>query len=626
MKKVILSAIIGVFGVSANAQLFQETFDSEIPASWTIIDADGFTSVTAQAAWAAWAHYSTYQSAASSSWYDNSGTGPSDDWLITPGITIPGSGNFQLVFDAASHEASYLEEYEVLLSTTGTAMGDFTTNLLSVTNEPNSWNNHVISLPAAVLGSTIYIAFHHISMDESLLHIDNVTVQEVYPNDISLESLNVDRFVEAGMVTIAGQVKNVGADNITSFDITWDDGSGPNSQTFTTTITSGSTYNFSHSTQLNAVGGTWYDIDVTATLAGDGDVTNNDATTWVSAVTEKVDKNTIGEEKTGTWCGWCPRGAVALEDMEATAEFIGVAVHNGDPMTVTSYDSNIGLYVPGGYPGAGVDRVETGDPTDFPSMHAARVNEVSPASISVSATQSGSNIEITVSADFVGPIQAGDFRLGCIITEDNVTGTASGYAQANYYDGGGAGALDGAGHDWTTAGNPVPADEMEYDHVARALGGNAINGSSGTLPGTIAAGSTESHTYTIAVDPSWNLDNCHFVGFIADAESGEILNAASSSSYTGNVGIVNNETSFDVQLFPNPTSDISNLKLTIMEAGDVNITIYNAMGDLVYTNSNQQLEAGQYYFPIQVSDYAAGVYTIKTTVNEEIAVKKLFVK
>lgn len=180
MKKITLllfTLLLSVTSWRASGQIFSETFDTSIPATWTIIDVDNFTSTTAQAAWASWAWHSTGR-ACSSSWYDNLGTGPTNDWLISPAITIPGTGDFRLVFDGTSYEATFLEEYEVLLSTTGTTTSSFTTNLLTVVNEPFALTNHVINLPA-LAGQTIYIAFHHTSMDESMLQIDNVKVELV---------------------------------------------------------------------------------------------------------------------------------------------------------------------------------------------------------------------------------------------------------------------------------------------------------------------------------------------------------------------------------------------------------------------------------------------------------------
>ncbi len=71
--------------------------------------------------------------------------------------------------------------------------------------------------------------------------------------------------------------------------------------------------------------------------------------TNVSVVVPAPNKLVIGEEATGTWCGWCPRGAVALNWMDKDYEgfWQGIAVHNGDPMTDATYDNAIGNYIAG---------------------------------------------------------------------------------------------------------------------------------------------------------------------------------------------------------------------------------------------------------------------------------------
>lgn len=608
---------IALFSSALKAQLLSETFDTEIPAGWTIIDVDGLTSVTAQADWASWAHNPTSLDACSSSWYDNAGTGPTDDWLITPAIAVPGSGAYGLKYFASSHEASYLEEYEVLVSTTGTDPADFSTSLLSVTNEPLAGVTHLLSL-VPFAGQTIYIAFHHTSDDESMLHLDNVIIDEVAEDDIALISISTAPVVAEGSVNITGTVENKGLNEITSFDLDWNDGTAHNA-TITATIPAGGTYNFTHPTTLSAVGGTIYDMTICATVGGDEDVTNNCMDYSVSCVTEIPQKYVVGEEKTGTWCGWCPRGAVALEGMESEEFFIGIAVHNGDPMTIAAYDSGINTYVPGGYPGAGVDRVLNGDPSNFSAMYDARSSHIPPASIDVTYAEVGTNLEVTVTANFVGSL-SGDYRLAAVITEDDVTGTGSGYNQANYYSGGGAGAMGG----YEDLANPVPAADMVYNHVARALGNNEILGSAGSLPATVDAGTSESYTYTIAKGADWNIDFLHFVGMLVNGSTGEILNAGITSAEPS--GLNEETAAFGLAIFPNPASEFTYVQVNLMETSDVSIEMYNNLGELVYVKQTQNLTEGKYNYTIDVAHLSAGLYTVKTVVNGAVRTAKVSVQ
>ena len=632
MKKILLPVLALCTAGAYGQTYFSDDFASGL-GSWTLIDADGDGNEWNISNAAAYGSAVPFDGdfAQARSWTGADGALNPDNYMVsTAGISIPGAaGNCVLSWTTGTIQGApfHEENYSVLVAT-----GTDVASLLAadeVFTETLADDQEVLNRSvdlSAYIGSTIYIAFrHHSCTNMNMLVVDDVTVATLPDYDISVNSLNLQTFVEAGMVNIEGEVKNNGAMTITSFDLTWDDGTGPNTETISTSIASGGTYTFTHTDQLNAVGGTAYSVEVCADLVDDAEPANDCMTGNVNTVTEVPEKHTVGEEKTGTWCGWCPRGAVALEDMESTSTFHGVAVHNGDPMVVASYDGAIGTYVPGGYPGAGVDRVLAGDPTNFSAMHSARVNTISPASITAEYEEVGGNMEVTITADIVGPWN-GDYRLGAIVVEDNVTGTSSGYAQANYYDGGGAGPLDGAGHDWTTAGNPVPAADMEYDHVARALGDNQILGASGSLPTVGVAGTTESHTYTIAIGSDWDMANVHVIGILVDGSTGEILNAGSDAhAAVDGIEEVSAE-NFNVSVFPNPSADMTNIKVSLEEASNVTVEIYNLLGEMVYSSNTDNLSAGEYFYQVDVADYSAGIYTVKTTVNNESKTTKLSVK
>jgi len=164
-------------------------------------------------------------------------------------------------------------------------------------------------------------------------------------NEVELVSFDLLPYVGVGGTDIMGTVQNLGSDPITTLTVTWDDGTGPYMDNIPVNIASNASYNFTSPTQLNAVAGTGYTIDLNVTITGDADLTNNDLQMGTVALTSIPTKKVVGEEKTGTWCGWCPRGAVGLANMESVPEFIGIAVHNGsnDPMVVSSYDETLEL-------------------------------------------------------------------------------------------------------------------------------------------------------------------------------------------------------------------------------------------------------------------------------------------
>ena len=205
-------------------------------------------------------------------------------------------------------------------------------------------------------------------------------------NEVKLNAFDLLPYIGFGSINLSGTVQNLGTDPINTLTVTWDDGTGPYSDDITgLNILSNETYDFTSPTALNAVGGEAYTISLSVDIVGDADSTNNDDEIATVALTEIPTKYVVGEEKTGTWCGWCPRGAVGLANMESVSQFIGIAIHNGsnDPMVVTAYDDNIGDYIPGGYPRGGVDRVENGNPSadNFLAMHNERVTTVVPCEV-----------------------------------------------------------------------------------------------------------------------------------------------------------------------------------------------------------------------------------------------------
>lgn len=115
-----------------------------------------------------------------------------DDYLISP--ALPLTGNEWVTYDVSSSVASGGTGYEVLLSTTGTSPGDFTTTLLAVTNPTNtSFEGTYIDLTA--YSGTVYLAWHipgGVNGDESV-YIDNVTV-EVMPACIPPTGVSVTGF------------------------------------------------------------------------------------------------------------------------------------------------------------------------------------------------------------------------------------------------------------------------------------------------------------------------------------------------------------------------------------------------------------------------------------------------
>ncbi|NVK63796.1 MAG: T9SS type A sorting domain-containing protein [Flavobacteriales bacterium] len=455
-------------------------------------------------------------------------------------------------------------------------------------------------------------------------------------NEVELMSFDILSYIGTGGIDIMGTVKNLGSDPITALSVTWDDGSGPNQDNITgLNIQPNQTYQFTSPTQLNSVAGSSYTIDLNATITGDADLTNNDIQVSTVALTQIPTKYVVGEEKTGTWCGWCPRGAVGLANMESVSEFIGIAIHNGDPMTIAAYDSGINTYIPGGYPGGGVDRVLEGNPSasNFLYMHNERVGATVPCDVkNLSAVYdpAAGNITVSGESEWYGSV-SGNYRFSCVIVEDDVMGTGSDWGQENYYSGEPAGTMQfpsgvNGGFDFSTAGSSVnPADFGGYDHVARYLSDDDILGDAGSLPsGSVPLG-VHSHTFDpIPANVVNDLNKAHAVVMIVNADNGEILNAYKTAITGGNIGINEIENAIEMKLYPNPANDIVHVSFTLENASDVEITLTDAMGNTVM-NSSASMNVGSQYATFDASALANGVYFVNIVVDGNVVTERLSV-
>lgn len=176
-----------------------------------------------------------------------------------------------------------------------------------------------------------------------------------------------------------------------------------------------------------------------------------DVETQVSIFDKLPKHRSVFEEYTGTWCGFCPRGYVALAAMNRLYpdDFIALSYHNSenasklDPMEVMAgqdYPSNIP-----GFPAAWLDRTYQMDPYGgFQSAsHKMLIDNVwkaacampAEADIEVSALLNEAKNAVTATAKVVFPLEIKNSRYGVeyVLVADGLTGTTDDWRQRNYF-------------------------------------------------------------------------------------------------------------------------------------------------------------------------------------------------
>jgi hypothetical protein len=411
--------------------------------------------------------------------------------------------------------------------------------------------------------------------------------------DIELIDFKMPYYGTPGNKVIEGTVHNVGTDPVTALTVTWNDGSGPVSENLNVNIAPNSTYSFTCTNQWNAQASPQTLLTLTATTPGDANPLNNGYEKPVSVLASVPTKYVVVEERTGTWCAWCPRGSVGMAHLEQEPEFIGVAVHSGDPMEVQNYDLLINTYmVGGGFPGAMFDRDnETGFNGGIPALLSEfNIRKAYPAPCEVknlSFTLNSSTNEVTVSGEteWFGNVR-GDYRLSCVIVEDDVIGTTSSWFQANAYAGGANGPQQfpsnvNNGYDFATGQNPAdPTGFGGYDHVARYLSNGDLLGDTNSLPaGEVPMGT---HAYTFDPIPATVVDNMNkaqAIVMVVDKYTGDILNAKKISLDPAATSMDDLQEEIDLEVFPNPAQDLVNFSFdTPTTLSTVSLVLHDVHG------------------------------------------------
>jgi hypothetical protein len=165
-----------------------ENFQSGIPSNWILVNKDGRTPALAvqeyNQAWISKLNPDDANDtvASSTSFFDSSGK--ADRWLISPAITLGSFGN-SIKWMAKSHDASFADDYKVLISTTGTNTVDFTDTIGLIQQEDATWIQRSVNLSLKGLNSqTIYVAFVITTFDGFKLYIDDVEVTKDDPASI----------------------------------------------------------------------------------------------------------------------------------------------------------------------------------------------------------------------------------------------------------------------------------------------------------------------------------------------------------------------------------------------------------------------------------------------------------
>lgn len=269
----------------------------------------------------------------------------------------------------------------------------------------------------------------------------------------------------------------------------------------------------------------------------------NSATGTLYTVEREFVKRSVVEQFTGTGCGNCPSGHVAMHNMHNLYgdQFIGIALHQfnaSDPMYNASYDL--------GFTGAPQCMVNRSSGVlapyeQMPEVLKASLDEIALTDVTVTGTFAEEDTKVNATAS-VESLVAGDYNIAFMLTADGLTGTTNSWKQSNYFCKGGgrysskASMPDDLKHLWDMGSSYVET----YNDVLIASSYVSSNNKA-TLP-TLVANGTVSSEYTmkmptkVALKKALKLDQIYVVALLLDKKTGAIVNAG-RARVTGSTGI-----------------------------------------------------------------------------------------
>ncbi len=203
----------------------------------------------------------------------------------------------------------------------------------------------------------------------------------------------------------------------------------------------------------------------------------------------------IVDEYTGLWCGWCPRGYVALETMAEKYghDFVAMAWHNGDDMEITTrFPNNVS-----GFPYAYMNRSKGIDPGEIEGLWPKYRVETPVGEIACDlnwADEEHTILKATSSVRFVKDINDEQYRVAFAFVCDGLSDPL--WKQSNYYSTQKPGSLVGKYAD-LFVGTSSSVRGLTFNDVT--VYAKDYTGIDGTIPAEIKENVTYTYDYEVPI-------------------------------------------------------------------------------------------------------------------------------
>ena len=573
-------------------------------------------------------------------------TGKSDDWMAIPRLSIE-NADYYLSFDVQSYYKSKADRLKVLVLEDDAVYSNFTKELYdkfkangkvlydeqltpgeSEEGLSGDWT-HVEKSLAEYAGKNIYIAFVNENDNQSMIFLDNLKVY--YKGDFNFAP-NVQSTQINKESTTVGAIVKVTSDktyNSISATLTSEDGSFKSTYTDTPSkpITNAENYSFTFPDKLPLTVGAQNKYTISIDLGG----TVYSQTNTISNLAFETTKHVVIEEGTGAWCGNCPLGILAMENLEKLYgdQVIPIAIHSangqGDIYDYSAYTAYLGV---SSFPTGLVNRIDTvyapaissgndyyfetseGNKT-FHDIAKREFENYAVADVCIDKAVydvESKNIQIMGNVNYALDMNSLNHNIAFVVLEDNLSGKQNNYFYMNtnpFFGKFGSGGEFGEN-----------APIIQYVDVARKVPNNNFAGESGLIPVSVTADQPVAFNKVFSLPENVsNWDNAKVVVMLIDANTERVLNAARLKFAAGTAGI-NDATVSENGI----TISGENGSINVNGGSDLNVTVYDVSGNVI-SNANSTSGA------VKVSTGGKnGLFIVKATSDGVSVVKKVIVK
>ncbi len=229
--------------------------------------------------------------------------------FISPVVNLSGVTNLSLSF---KHFVDHFGAGYSIGVATRSNSGPWNT-VWSVSPSSDFSENRIITISNADVGSStfqfcLFLSGNAYQID--FWFIDDIILYTPFSNDLSLSSIDVNKYITAGNTDVKATVKNLGLNNISSFTLNYkvNDGTTISENVSGLNLTANSSYSYTFSQKWLANTGN-YSLNIWATningSSDDDDASNNSLTKPIMVASNSVPNMPFFESFTSSTCGPC---------------------------------------------------------------------------------------------------------------------------------------------------------------------------------------------------------------------------------------------------------------------------------------------------------------------------------